>query len=73
MSKTTVVYKIIDNQSGEVRYTAYETESDPFDYFRVEEVALEDVPQWALPEVNAELTWVRLVDPAMILRCCPLR
>ena len=55
MSNTTVVYKIIDNQSGEVRYTAYETESDPFDYFRVEEVSLEDVPQWALSDVNAEL------------------
>lgn len=56
MSDTPVVYKITDNQSGEVRYTAYETESDPFDYFRVEEVSLEDVPQWALSDVNAELT-----------------
>jgi hypothetical protein len=48
-----VVYKIIDFQSGDVKYTAYESESDPYGYFFVEEVT--EVPYWAYADVMEEL------------------
>lgn len=51
----TQIYKITNTHSGDVMYTAFETESDPFDSFSVQQVPLSEVPQWALDEVNAEL------------------
>lgn len=51
----TQIYKVTSTHSGEAMYTAFETESDPFDSFSVQQVPLSDVPAWALDEVTSEL------------------
>ena len=52
---TTTIYKVTNTHSGDVMFTAYETESDPFDAFSVKQIPLSEVPAWALDEVKAEL------------------
>ena len=51
----TQIYKVTNTHSGDVMFTAFETESDPFDSFSVKQITLAEVPQWALAEVTAEL------------------
>lgn len=51
----TTVYLIENMQSGYYEYSAYEQESSPSGLISVSEIDLADVPQWALPQVLAEL------------------
>lgn len=51
----TTVYLIENVQSGCYKYSAYEQESCPSGIICVSEIDLEDVPEWAMPQVLAEL------------------